>query len=222
MQPGGPREHTERANSGAGGSESAYGREGQFGPSEAGPGQEILLTPSPRSHVRKTINGVRASNKFTAVGWPSLERSDDWYRWNYNHAIATWLRECSRSHARICNCGQFRKHWFQECAGLQDNTSQTELEDAILQPVLRSGQRAKRKLDYIQNSSGPQRKTKTVTWRDELADQEDDSMDSPEESGEDSDDVDGFAPSFELGGDGGLVDELLRGPSTTRTQARIL
>nr|BAE98147.1 VP2d1 [Chicken anemia virus] len=86
----------------AGGSESALSREGQPGPSGAAQGQVISNERSPRRYSTRTINGVQATNKFTAVGNPSLQRDPDWYRWNYNHSIAVWLRECSRSHAKIC------------------------------------------------------------------------------------------------------------------------
>nr|ACR20003.1 VP2 [Chicken anemia virus] len=158
----------------AGGSESALSREGQPGPSGAAQGQVISNERSPRRYSSRTINGVQATNKFTAVGNPSLQRDPDWERWNYNHSIAVWLRECSRSHAKICNCGQFRKHWFQECAGLEDRSTQASLEEAILRPLRVQGKRAKRKLDYHYSQPTPNRKKvyKTVRWQDELADRE--------------------------------------------------
>lgn len=134
-----------------------------------------------------------------------------------------WLRECSRSHAKICNCGQFRKHWFQECAGLEDRSTQASLEEAILRPLRVQGKRAKRKLDYHYSQPTPNRKKvyKTVRWQDELADREADFTPSEEDGGTSSSDFDEDI-NFDIGGDSGIVDELLGRPFTTPAPVRIV
>lgn len=205
----------------AGGSESPFRREGQREPSGAGyPGE--TLTPSPRGHVRKHIDGIVASNKFVSVGWDSLQRDPNWTRQCYNRAIASWLRNCARTHDEICNCGQWRRHWFQECAGLEDASSQTE--DPRAQEDLRrlreSGAAAKRKLDYIDRCK---KRPKTVTWFDTGEE-----PDVPEGFFTPSEDEDGYDTDVDEDAVPGGVNfdmrvedpflNALRGGSTTRIQ----
>ncbi|AIR09406.1 VP2 [Gyrovirus GyV7-SF] len=219
----------------AGGSELPFRQEGQRGPSGAGgPGKTLNshgtpihengstpqtpVTPSPRAHIRKTYGDVRASNKFVSVGWDSLERDPNWYRVNYNYTIATWLRNCSRTHDEICTCGSFRSHWFQECSGLTDACSQTEKD---LGRLLSEGKRAKQKTTLPCNPT-PHIRRKTVRWQDEQDDLADDSTLSTEDDGGYTGDEDDFADiepvNFDLDPQDAFI-AALRGDSSTQGPA---
>lgn len=173
-----------RASSAAGGSEFAYSKEGPIGSRGAGPGRDSKTNtchngcdghtpPTPDEHKRHrewtTSDGVKASNKFVAVGNDSLQKSPNWYRTCYNRAIASWLRDCRLSHDKICKCGQFRSHWFQQCAGLEEKS--TETEELLMRPLLEQGKRARRRLEYLEavekGKKRPYKKRrKVLRWAD--------------------------------------------------------
>lgn len=228
MYPGGLSERTPERKKAAGGSELCLpAQEGLSGPSGAGiPGTGLKshesehhspnLTPSPRNHIRTTINGVRASNKFVAASWSDLQKDPDWYRVNYNRAIATWLRQCARSHDEICNCGRWRSHWFQEASDLVTTEAQTDPLTTDLNRLRASYIRAKRKLDYWKRKP---KKPKAVTWLDTVVDQEDDLDTISEDDGTGDTDCDeDVIPggvNFDVRADDPLLGRLL-GNSSTR------
>nr|ACR20009.1 VP2 [Chicken anemia virus] len=207
----------------AGGSESALSREGQPGPSGAAQGQVISNDTFPRRYSTRNINGVQGTNKFTAVVNPTLQGDSDLERWYSYQSIEGGLRECLGSHAKICNCGQFRKHCFKECAGLEVRSTQASLEEAILRPLRVQVKRVKRKLDchYSQSIGGRKKVYKTVRWQEEVADREADFTPSEKNAGTTSSDLDGNI-KFEIGGDSGIVDELIGRPFTTPAPVRIV
>jgi hypothetical protein len=113
-------------------------------------------------------------------------------------------------------------YWFQECAGLEDASSQTE--DPRAQEDLRrlreSGAAAKRKLDYIDRCK---KRPKTVTWFDTGEE-----PDVPEGFFTPSEDEDGYDTDVDEDAVPGGVNfdmrvedpflNALRGGSTTRIQ----
>nr|AIZ95196.1 VP2 [Gyrovirus GyV3] len=218
----------------AGGSELPLRQEGQLGPSGAGtPGKKLkkhdspylngtaTWTPDPKNYVTKQVGDIRASNKFVSVGWDSLERDPNWARVNYNYRIATWLRECARTHDAICNCGGFRRHWFQEAAGLSTQETQTDPVARDLDRLVRKGAAAQRKLDYLQNHPR-KKKAKTVTWLD-FAVPAGDSDSTSEDDGTGDTDVDEDAVPGGVNFDMRVDDPLLaalKGRSSTHIRDR--
>ncbi|UYW60693.1 VP2 [Gyrovirus homsa1] len=197
MSSGGLGDSSENEQLAAGGSELPLRQEGQLGPSGAGSTGKKLKkhdspylngtgtwTPDPKNYRNIQVGDIRASNKFVGVGWDSLQRDPNWARVNYNYRIASWLRECSRTHDAICNCGGFRRHWFQEAAGLSTQETQTDPVARDLDRLVVRGNAAKRKLDYIANRKTPKKKkAKTVTWLDDFAGTEESSDTTDGEDG---------------------------------------
>nr|WIC83185.1 VP2 [Gyrovirus galga1] len=228
MSSGGLGDCSACENRAAGGSELPLRQEGQLGPSGAGSTGKTLnadppLSPTSNNYSVRTINGIRASNKFVSASRNDLDRDPNWYRVNYNYSIATWLRQCARSHDEICTCGRWRSHWFQEASGLVTQETQTDQLARDLRRLRRKGEAAKRKLDYLKGKRTPYKKAKTVTWQDYDDDDLVDALASTtEDDGTGDTDCDEDAipggVNFDMRGEDPLI-AALRGGSSTHTRA---
>lgn len=56
-------------------------------------------------------------------------------RVSYSYAIAVWLTECRLSHQRVCPCGRFRDHWYQDCLSENQSVSTQTEWPPVSQPI---------------------------------------------------------------------------------------